>query len=251
MLHQKSERPLPCMSPTSWHTGCTGNGPWLSPTDLRGVVVVDDGVEVAAVVVRDEIVGGVGHRAFAESVVLVLPQRLVQSEQNLKREETKHFWWQVPFETHNYILSSLAEALKSSRKKTVVHAHKSTIWVDLPFACVISSSLTFLTTGIRRILTSIEQLRFVLGQSLPLPCSQSPWKQRENYVFVLHSESCCKCRILWQTAGTKKSVLIVGRFLIWHNLQPLDRSWGIHSQWFQTNDKFKCFFDGKRSTRSW
>ena len=52
-------------------------------SNLRGVVVEDDGAEVPAVVVRDEVLGGVGALEAARPHALVLQQGLVQGEQDL------------------------------------------------------------------------------------------------------------------------------------------------------------------------
>jgi len=53
-------------------------------SNLRGVVVEDDGAEVSAVVVGDEVLGGVGALHTARAHALVLQQSLVQGEQDLK-----------------------------------------------------------------------------------------------------------------------------------------------------------------------
>lgn len=49
-------------------------------------MVEDDGVEVAAVVVGNEVFGGVGALQAARSDALVLQQRLVQGKQHLQEE---------------------------------------------------------------------------------------------------------------------------------------------------------------------
>lgn len=58
-------------------------------TNLRGVMVEDDGAEVTAVVVCNEVLCGVGALQAACSDALVLQQRLVQSKQHLQRERER------------------------------------------------------------------------------------------------------------------------------------------------------------------
>lgn len=55
-------------------------------SNLRSVVVEDDGAEVTAVVVSNEVFSGVGALQTACSHALVLQQRLVQCEKHLQRE---------------------------------------------------------------------------------------------------------------------------------------------------------------------
>lgn len=52
-------------------------------------MVEDDGVEVAAVVVGNEVFGGVGALQAARSDALVLQQRLVQGKQHLQGERRR------------------------------------------------------------------------------------------------------------------------------------------------------------------
>lgn len=52
-------------------------------------MVEDDGVEVATVVVGNEVLGGVGALQAARSDALVLQQRLVQGKQHLQGEKRR------------------------------------------------------------------------------------------------------------------------------------------------------------------
>lgn len=61
---------------------------WGEEPHLGGVVVEDDGVEVPAVVVLDEVLGGVGRLQAPSPHALVLQQSLVQGEQHLSRGRT-------------------------------------------------------------------------------------------------------------------------------------------------------------------
>lgn len=58
-------------------------------SNLRSVVVEDDGAEVTAVVVANEVFGGVGALQAACSHALVLQQSLVQGEKHLQAERER------------------------------------------------------------------------------------------------------------------------------------------------------------------
>lgn len=58
-------------------------------SNLRSVVVEDDGAEVTAVVVANEVFGGVGALQAACSHALVLQQSLVQGEKHLQADRER------------------------------------------------------------------------------------------------------------------------------------------------------------------
>ena len=64
--------------------GVRSNRDRVVVTDLRGVVVKDDGVEVSTVVVLDEVLSGIGALQTACSHTLLLYKGLVQGKDHLE-----------------------------------------------------------------------------------------------------------------------------------------------------------------------